>query len=95
VAQHIRRLRRCDRLTETVRENHGAPHEHYSRTLSDSAGDPIVNSGLWSLQFRDPASSFDPTALFFTARINAEADGLFGKISVALGRRVVRRRRHA
>jgi uncharacterized protein (TIGR03118 family) len=82
-------------------------------TLSDAGGNPIVNGGLWSLQFRDPASSFDPNALFFTAGINAEADGLFGKInvagvpepstlallltglSVALGRRVVRRRRRA
>src|SRR5262249_60675856 len=50
--------RNCSRI-----RHHGAPHEHYSRTLSDSAGDPIAHSGLWSLQFRDPASSFDPTAL--------------------------------
>ena len=52
-------------------------------TLSDATGNPIVNSGLWSLQFRDPASSFDPNALFFTAGINDERDGLIGKISVA------------
>jgi len=82
-------------------------------TLSDAGGHPIVNSGLWSLQFRSSSSSFDPNALFFTAGINAEADGLFGRInvagvpepstlallltglSVALGRRLVRRRRRA
>lgn len=52
-------------------------------TLSDAGGNPIVNSGLWSLRFRDPASSFDPNALFFTAGINAEADGLLGQINVA------------
>jgi uncharacterized protein (TIGR03118 family) len=52
-------------------------------TLTDATGNPIVNSGLWSLQFRDPASSFDANALFFTAGINGQADGLFGEISVA------------
>src|SRR5262249_15918791 len=51
-------------------------------TLSDAGGNPIVNSGLWSLQFRDPVSTFDAASLFFTAGIHGEADGLFGKISI-------------
>jgi uncharacterized protein (TIGR03118 family) len=48
--------------------------------VSDVNGNPIVNSGLWALNFRSPASSFDPNALFFSAGINNQADGLFGKI---------------
>jgi uncharacterized protein (TIGR03118 family) len=49
-------------------------------TLSDSNGVPIENPGLWALEFRSPLSSFDPNALFFTAGINDEEDGLFGEI---------------
>jgi uncharacterized protein (TIGR03118 family) len=48
--------------------------------LSDLNGNPIINSGLWALEFRDPNSSFDPNALFFTAGINGQKDGLFGEI---------------
>jgi uncharacterized protein (TIGR03118 family) len=49
-------------------------------TLADAAGHPLVNDGLWSLAFRN-AAGFDPNALYFTAGINGEADGLFGTIS--------------
>jgi uncharacterized protein (TIGR03118 family) len=52
-------------------------------TLSNVNGNPIVNSGLWSLNFRSPQSSFDPNALFFTAGIHGQADGLFGEIQTA------------
>jgi uncharacterized protein (TIGR03118 family) len=53
-------------------------------TLSDVNGAPIVNSGLWSLQFRSVSQpTFDTNTLFFTAGINNEADGLFGQIQVA------------
>jgi uncharacterized protein (TIGR03118 family) len=53
-------------------------------TLSDVNGKPIVNSGLWALQFRSSSqSTFDSNALFFTAGINNQADGLFGEIQVA------------
>ena len=52
-------------------------------TLSDFSGKPIVNSGLWALNFRAPGSGFDSNALFFTAGINGEADGLFGEITPA------------
>ncbi len=48
--------------------------------LRDSSGDPIVNGGLWGLDFRAPGSGFDPNALFITAGINDEADGLFAEI---------------
>jgi uncharacterized protein (TIGR03118 family) len=49
-------------------------------TLSDAGGHPIVNSGLWALNFRGAGSGFNPNALFFSAGINNEADGLFGEI---------------
>jgi uncharacterized protein (TIGR03118 family) len=49
-------------------------------TLSDMNGNPIVNTGLWSLAFRAPGSGFNPNALFFTAGIDDEEDGLFGEI---------------
>jgi uncharacterized protein (TIGR03118 family) len=49
-------------------------------TVSNANGTPLVNSGLWSLEFRSPNSTFDPNTLFFTAGINNEADGLFGAI---------------
>ncbi len=44
-------------------------------TLRDSSGNPIVNDGLWALDFRT-----DPSTLFITAGINDEADGLFAEI---------------
>ena len=49
-------------------------------TVSDQNGNPLVNSGLWALNFRASGSGFDPNTLFFTAGINNEADGLFGEI---------------
>ena len=51
-------------------------------TLSNQAGNPIVNSGLWALNFRASGSGFDPNALFINAGINNEADGLFAEIQV-------------
>lgn len=60
----------------------------YLGTLSDQLGNPIANSGLWSLAFRNTSApnantGADPEALFFTAGINGEVDGLFGKITPA------------
>ena len=49
-------------------------------TISDAAGNPLVNDGLWALGFRAPGTTFDANALYFTAGINAEQDGLFGAI---------------
>jgi uncharacterized protein (TIGR03118 family) len=50
-------------------------------TLDDGSGNPIVNSGLWSLDFGNSAAN--PNALYFTAGINQGADGLFGDIVLA------------
>ena len=49
-------------------------------TLSNGNGSPIVNSGLWAIDFRSSGSGFDPKTLYFSAGINNEADGLFGSI---------------
>ena len=55
----------------------------FEGTLSGLSGLPIVNSGLWALNFRAPGSGFDPNTLFITAGINGEANGLFAEIQVA------------
>ena len=53
-------------------------------TLEDSNGQPIVNQGLWGLQFGNNNATFDPHALYFTAGIpgggSGEDHGLFGKL---------------
>jgi uncharacterized protein (TIGR03118 family) len=51
-------------------------------TLTDASGNPIVNSGLWALDFGN--SSANPDALYFTAGINSGNDGLFGDIQAAV-----------
>jgi uncharacterized protein (TIGR03118 family) len=50
-------------------------------TIADDAGNPIVNSGLWSIGFRTGGAGVNPDALYFTAGINGETDGLFGSIT--------------
>jgi uncharacterized protein (TIGR03118 family) len=74
--------------------------------LTDSSGNPIVNDGLWGIAFGN--SSANPNALYFSAGINDEADGLFGEIQAVpepaaaallglgcLGMAVIARRRRA
>ncbi len=48
--------------------------------LDNSMGMPIINSNLWSLDFRTGAG-FNPDALYFDAGIDNQKDGLFGSIS--------------
>jgi uncharacterized protein (TIGR03118 family) len=45
--------------------------------LDGTNGNPIVNSGLWALNF----NANDPGELFLTAGINGQRDGLFAEIS--------------
>jgi uncharacterized protein (TIGR03118 family) len=52
-------------------------------TVNDANGSPIVLPNLWALDFRSATSGFNPNALFFTAGINGQQDGLFGEIEVA------------
>jgi uncharacterized protein (TIGR03118 family) len=51
--------------------------------LLDPMGNPITNSGLWALGVGNGGNGGDSNALFFTAGINDERDGLFGEIQVA------------
>jgi uncharacterized protein (TIGR03118 family) len=51
-------------------------------TISSASG-PIVNEGLWAVDFRAPGSGFDANALYFAAGINDETNGLFGTITPA------------
>ena len=49
-------------------------------SLQNSGGIPIQIDGLWSLQFGNGAAAGATNELFFTAGIDGEAHGLFGKI---------------
>lgn len=48
--------------------------------LKSQAGDPIVIDGLWALEFGNGAIAGPSNVLFFTAGIDGEMHGLFGKI---------------
>jgi uncharacterized protein (TIGR03118 family) len=52
-------------------------------TLSDAAGRPIINVGIWGMTFGNGAGGTDKNTLYFAAGINGENDGLFGSISLA------------
>jgi uncharacterized protein (TIGR03118 family) len=53
-------------------------------TLTDAADQPIEIEGLWALRFGNDGSAGKSDELFFTAGINDEAGGLFGKVLAAL-----------
>jgi len=55
----------------------------FEGTINGLSGSPIVNSGLWAINFRAPGSGFDPNTLFLNAGINGEANGLFAEIQQA------------
>jgi uncharacterized protein (TIGR03118 family) len=50
-------------------------------TLDGTNGQPLVNSFLWSLETRTGGANIDPNAVYFTAGINNQTDGLFGEIT--------------
>jgi uncharacterized protein (TIGR03118 family) len=57
---------------------------HWLGALSGPDGSPLVNDGLWALTFGGALNSDNsvssPGTLFFSAGLNDEADGLFGRI---------------
>jgi uncharacterized protein (TIGR03118 family) len=53
----------------------------YLGTLDGSNGQPIADPGLWALDFRAGGTGNNTNALYFTAGINDETDGLFGEIA--------------
>ncbi len=57
-----------------------SPSGTFLGTLDGTNGKPLTNDFLWALEFRH-ASGFNPDALFFTAGINNQTDGLFGDIT--------------
>ena len=50
--------------------------------INDSTNLPIANPGLWAITFGNDGSAGSSDTLFFTAGLNNEADGLFGKIDL-------------
>jgi uncharacterized protein (TIGR03118 family) len=51
--------------------------------LSDAAGRPITNVGIWGMTFGNGAGGTQKNTLYFAAGINGENDGLFASISLA------------
>jgi uncharacterized protein (TIGR03118 family) len=49
--------------------------------LEDSAGNPLENEGLWALAFGNGGMAGLPNQLYFTAGIEDEEHGLFGRIT--------------
>ena len=53
---------------------------NYLGMLDGPNGQPIADSGLWALEFRTGGTGVNTEALYFTAGINNQQDGLFGEI---------------
>lgn len=53
----------------------------FAGALDGPNGQPIVNDFLWSLEFRTGGTNVNTDALYFTAGINGQRDGLFGEIA--------------
>ncbi len=53
----------------------------FAGELTDFVKHPIVNTGLWGLNFGNGGNGGDPNKLYFAAGINGENDGLFGSLS--------------
>jgi uncharacterized protein (TIGR03118 family) len=51
-------------------------------TIDGKNGQPIVNDFLWALETRN-ATGFNSNAVYFTAGINNQQDGLFGELTAA------------
>jgi uncharacterized protein (TIGR03118 family) len=50
-------------------------------TIEGLDGQPLVNDHLWALETRNGVNGFNPNAVYFSAGINDEANGLFGAIT--------------
>ena len=53
----------------------------YVKTLTGEDGKPLVNDFLWALETRTGGTNNDLNAVYFTAGINNQSDGLFGEIT--------------
>lgn len=50
--------------------------------VSDASGNPIINPGIWALQFGLGVARASSNTLFFTAGLDDESHGLFGTLTV-------------
>jgi uncharacterized protein (TIGR03118 family) len=50
-------------------------------TVNDTNGTPFSVNGLWGIAFGNGGNGGDTHTLYFTAGLNAEADGLFGSLT--------------
>lgn len=55
----------------------------FEGTLDGIDGMPLVNDNLWALDFRTGGANVNTNALYFTAGIDNQKDGLFGEITLA------------
>lgn len=53
---------------------------NFKGPLRDRNHDPIENDGLWEIKFGNGGLAGPKNTLFFTAGLNGESDGLFGKL---------------
>lgn len=58
-----------------------SPTGLYLGTLANASGDLLVNEGLWALTFGNGGNGGSSNALYLTAGLNDEADGLFARIN--------------
>jgi uncharacterized protein (TIGR03118 family) len=63
------------------RINAYSPHGRFLQVLRNTEGKPIAIPGLWDLKFPTGSLNVTANALYFTAGINGEADGLLGKLT--------------
>lgn len=49
--------------------------------LTDAKGNIIAIDGLWALKTHNGVNGFDGSSVYFTAGINGESDGLFGRLA--------------
>ncbi len=61
------------------------PNGAFVKAMFDNHGKALVNPGLWSIQFGNGGIAGSTHSLFFTAGVNHEADGLFGRIDLPVG----------
>jgi uncharacterized protein (TIGR03118 family) len=59
---------------------YSASSGHFEGRLLNATGQPLTISGLWGLRFPTGSLNAVPGALYFTAGINDEHDGLFGDL---------------
>jgi uncharacterized protein (TIGR03118 family) len=57
-----------------------ATSDMFLGTLNGIDGNPIVNGNLWALETRT-GGTFNPNAVYFSAGINNQQDGLFGELT--------------